>query len=150
MSLLLILVFGVFVFVSCYYGNMGTSGWGEIRLHFVACRLLKSSNILYLLVALNETVSFCYSLAAEWYLLSVILLYRYPCHAEFSWENIKNIFAFSIISQNWDGTCHWNFYSWKTVTYLSCTIDIMAVGGLATTGARVSVAMILISSPRIL
>ena len=57
----------------------------------------------------------------------------------------RNIFVFSTISQNRDGTGAWNHFSWKTKTGLLCEVHAMAADGLATQGAtKVPAAMVLI------
>ena len=52
--------------------------------------------------------------------------------AKFILGNLKNIFVFSIISPDWDGTGCWNSSSWKIKTWFSCIFKIMVADDLAT------------------
>ena len=67
-----------------------------------------------------------------------------PWLAKLFWGNIKNIFAFSVISQHWDGTRSVNPSSWMIRTHVSCMVSTMAADDLAAQGARASAAMVLI------
>ena len=58
-------------------------------------------------------------------------------------QNRRFIFAFSIMSLDWDGADNWNPFSWKRRTFQSYIVDTMVVDGLVTLGARASAAMIL-------
>ena len=50
------------------------------------------------------------------------------CCAEFIWGNIKNILAFTIISQHWDGAGSWNPSSWKTrIFYPAYSIPLLLI-----------------------
>ena len=66
-----------------------------------------------------------------------------PCLVELFWQSIKILFAFPIISQNWDGLVNWNISSWETRTHLSCIVNAMAADVLAPYITRASAVMAL-------
>ena len=57
----------------------------------------------------------------------------------------RNIFAFSVISQNWYGTGTWNPSTWKTRALLSCIVNIIAssADALATRVAKALAAWVM-------
>ena len=56
-------------------------------------------------------------------------------------RKVIHIFASILPLQN--GTVNWNSSSWTTMIRLSCKVNTMAADGLATQGARASLAMVL-------
>ena len=69
----------------------------------------------------------------------MIYLICYPCWAHFLFSD-TDIFAFYFTT---DGTGSWNYYSWKSRTCLSCTVNTMIAGDLVMQGAKASANIVL-------
>ena len=66
-----------------------------------------------------------------------------PDHAELYFRKYNNIFAFSMISQHWNGTGNWNPSLWKTRNHLSYLVNTGVADDPVMQGARTSSTMVL-------
>ena len=67
-----------------------------------------------------------------------------PGHAEFYFRKYNNIFAFSMISQHWDGTGSLNPSLCETRNHLSYLVNTRVADDLVIQGARASATMVLV------